>query len=112
MSRFLQASALLVLALSLFFSLAFAQSNGQALFNANCARCHGTDGAGKTAVAARLNIPNLGSAAVQSLTNAEIYDSIARGTRHKEYPHGYEFRGMTKADINALVEHIRSFAKK
>ena len=111
MSRFLQASALIALALS-FFSLAFAQSNGQAIFDRNCAKCHGKDGAGKTAVAAKLNIPNLASTAVQSLTDAEIYDSIARGTRHKEYPHGYEFRGMTKADINALVEHVRSFAKK
>ncbi|HEU5401549.1 MAG TPA: cytochrome c [Terriglobales bacterium] len=90
----------------------FAQSNGEALFNGQCAKCHGKDGAGKTDVAAKLSIPDLASRSVQSMSDAEIYDSIARGTKHKEYPHGYEFRGMSKADINALVKHIRSMAKK
>lgn len=89
-----------------------AQSGGEAVFNANCARCHGKDGTGKTEVAARFHIPNLAAPAVQSLSDSEIYESIARGTRHKEYPHGYEFRGMTKSDIASLVRHIRTLAKK
>jgi mono/diheme cytochrome c family protein len=99
-------------AVFLFALQAFAQSGGEALFNANCAKCHGRDGAGKTAIAAKLHIPDLGSRVVQSLTDTEIYDSIARGTRHKQYPHAYEFRGMSQADINSLVGYIRGLAKK
>jgi mono/diheme cytochrome c family protein len=111
MSRFIQ-KAVLIAVFSGFALQVSAQSGGEALFNANCARCHGRDGMGKTDVAARLHIPDLGSRAVQSLTDSEIFDSIARGTRHKEYPHGYEFRGMSKTDIGSLVKHIRSMARK
>ncbi len=103
---------LLVTAIFLIVLQALAQSGGEGLFNSNCAKCHGRDGTGKTAVGAKLHIPDLGSHAVQSLSDAEIYESIARGARHKEYPHAYEYRGMTQGDINSLVKHIRTFAKK
>jgi mono/diheme cytochrome c family protein len=90
----------------------WAQANGDALFDAKCVSCHGKDGAGKTPFGQKAHIPNLASPEVQSLSDKEIYESIARGTHHKEYPHAFAMRGMSDGEIQSLVKRIRDFAKK
>lgn len=45
------------------------------------------------------------------MSDAELYESIARGTKHREYPHAYEMRGLTKPQIQAMVAHIRTLKK-
>lgn len=89
-----------------------AQGAGDSLFATKCATCHGKDGAGKTAFSQKAHIPNLASPEVQSKSNRELYDSIARGTGHKEYPHAFALRGMSEGEIDSLVKKIREFAKK
>lgn len=89
-----------------------AQASGDALFDAKCATCHGKDGAGKTAFAQKARIPNLGSPEVQSMSDHDIYDSIARGSKHKAYPHAFALRGMTQGEIESLVKRIREFGKE
>lgn len=91
---------------------AMAQASGDSLFMAKCSTCHGKDGMGKTAFAQKARIPELGSAEVQSLSDTEIYESIARGTRHKAYPHAFALRGMSESEIDSLVKRIREFGKK
>src|SRR5690348_7255577 len=82
--------------------------SGAALFNKNCASCHGADGAGKTTAAEKLNgMPDLRSKSVQSLTDAQLFESIGRGTNHKVYPHVFLQKGLTQAQVNEVVEHIR-----
>jgi len=103
-------TGLLLSALLLTASLpAFA--DGEAVFRKNCATCHANDGSGKTSFAARARIPDLRSKEVQSLTDEELYSSIARGTRHKAYPHAFEMRGMPKSEVDALVVYLRSIKK-
>ncbi len=101
-------SGLTILAL-LLTSAAFAEP--EANYRVNCSQCHGADGAGKTNFASRARVPDLRSKEVQDMTDEEIYSSIARGTRHKNYPHAFEMRGMTKADIKLLVGYIRTMKK-
>jgi mono/diheme cytochrome c family protein len=91
---------------------AWAQAGGDVLYDAKCASCHGKDGVGKTAFAQKAHIPNLASPEVQSMSDKEIYESIARGTHHKEYPHAFAMRGMSDSEILSLVKRVRDFAKK
>ena len=93
-------------------ALAMAQASGDSLFMGKCSACHGKDGMGKTAFAQKARIPELGSSEVQSLSDTEIYESIARGTKHKAYPHAFALRGMSELEINSLVKRVREFGKK
>ena len=92
-------------------SALFAQGSGDSLFAAKCATCHGKDGAGKTAFAQKARIPNFSSSEVQSMSDRDLYESIARGTNHKEYPHAFALRGMSQGEIESLVKKIREFGK-
>ncbi len=88
-----------------------AQNGADSLYMAKCANCHGADGAAKTSSGAKMNIPNFRSSEVQSMTDQQLYDSIARGTNHKNYPHAFGLRGMSPSEIESLVKKVRSFAK-
>ena len=101
---------LIVIALGL-PSVAFAQDDGASLYKLHCARCHGEDGAGKTAVRQKMEVTNLRSDEVQKQSDNEIYDSIALGVRHKQYPHTYLYRGMAEPEIRRVVAHIRELPK-
>ena len=83
-------------------------ADGESTYKANCASCHGANGSGKTSFAAKARVPDLRTREVQDMSDDEMYSSIARGTRHKIYPHGYELRGMSKTDIKAIVAYIRT----
>jgi mono/diheme cytochrome c family protein len=92
---------------------AFGQDDrGTALFNSNCARCHGSDGRARTRAAAKMAVANLRSKDVQGMSDKEIFDTIAYGTKHKEYPHAFLYHGLTEDDINSIVRHIRTFKEK
>jgi hypothetical protein len=41
------------------------------------------------------------------MSDSDIYDSIAHGTQHKEYPHAFLHIGMAEEQIQGLVKHIR-----
>ena len=91
----------------------FAQDDrGTALFNKNCAPCHSSDGRAKTPAAKKMPVANLRSKDVQGLSDREMFDTIAYGTKHKEYPHAFLYHGLTEDDIHAIVRHIRTFKEK
>lgn len=88
-----------------------AQNGTQQIFEKNCASCHGKDGAGRTAAATRMKIPDLRSKEVQQLSDKQIFDTIAYGTGHKQYPHAFADKGMTGVLISDLVAYLRDLAK-
>ncbi len=95
----------LVLALG---SLTKAQETGESLFKSKCAMCHGPDGAGKTTMGQALKIPDLHSADVQKLSDAELNTIVAKG---KNKMPAYEGK-LSKEQITLLVGYIRDLAKK
>lgn len=81
-----------------------------ATYTKNCIVCHGADGHGKAAASLKGEIPDLHSKQVQEMSDDEIYDTIARGTGHKNYPHAFLYRGLSPKDIHELVKYIRTFS--
>jgi mono/diheme cytochrome c family protein len=102
------ALALLSLFLFAFPHFAAAQSDGQKLFDTNCAKCHGPDGSGNTVVGKAVGAKDLGSAEAKKLTDAEIHAQIEQGKNNMP-----PFSGtLNKAQIDSLIPIVRAFGKK
>jgi mono/diheme cytochrome c family protein len=87
---------------------AAAQSDGQKLFDTNCAKCHGPDGSGNTVVGKAVGAKDLGSAEAKKMTDAEIHTQIEQGKNNMP-----PFSGtLTKAQIDSLIPIVRAFGKK
>ena len=81
----------------------------EAVYQAQCASCHGTDGT-PTDSGKNLGAADLKSAFVQDLTNEELFNSIARADNHTTYAHAYMRRGMNSQQIYELVKYLRQMA--
>ena len=86
----------------------WAQGEGATLFKSKCAACHGADGTGNTPVAKAMHIPDLTSAAIQKLTDAELTAAITNGKGSMP-----AYKDKLSADqIKGTVGYIRELAKK
>ncbi len=85
-----------------------AQSDGQKLYDTNCAKCHGPDGSGNTVVGKAVGAKDLASAEAKKLTDAEIHTQIDQGKGNMP-PFGGT---LNKAQIDSLVPIVRAFGKK
>ena len=102
------ALAILPLLLFAFPHPAAAQSDGQKLYDTNCAKCHGPDGSGNTTVGKAVGAKDLGSAEAKKLTDAEIHTQIEQGKNNMP-PFGGT---LNKAQIDSLIPIVRGFGKK
>lgn len=102
-------TTLLALVFLLFGAAIANAEDGAALFKAKCAACHGQDGSGNTTMGKKAGLRDLGSAEVQKQTDAELTAIIAEG--QGKPAHAYKKKGVTDAQIAALVAHIRSLKK-
>lgn len=82
-----------------------AADDGAKVFASKCAMCHGADGAGKMK-----GTPDLRSAEVQGMTDAQLADAIANGPKGKE-SHAFSKKGVDDATIKSLVAYIRTLKK-
>jgi mono/diheme cytochrome c family protein len=103
-------TAVLVAVAMMMCAAAMAQNGAEPLFNANCAKCHGADGKGSKTT--KMHPADLQSKAVQAMTDEQLYESIAVGVHHKEYPHAYLNRGLMREQVQELVKYIRTLGKK
>ena len=96
-----------LLVLSLPHSAA-AQSDGQKLYDTNCAKCHGADGSGSTTVGKAVGAKDLRADEAKKLTDAQIAAQIEQGKNNMP-PFGGT---LSKAQIQSLIPIVREFAKK
>ena len=102
------AIALLPLLLLVFPRFAAAQSDGQKVYDTNCAKCHGPDGSGNTTIGKAVGAKDLRSAEAKKLTDAEITTQIDQGKGNMP-PFGGT---LSKAQIESLIPIVREFSKK
>jgi len=98
------------LAITLFVllpNLSWAAEDGDAMYKAKCAVCHGAEGQGKPAA----KIPSLVSDDAKKMSNDQLTDAIANGGKDKKASHTFAQKGVTPDQIKALVEQIRSMQK-
>ncbi len=103
----------LVLTLSLIGAIllvglpARAQETGESLYKSKCAVCHGPTGTGKTPMGEKLKIPDMHSADVQKMSDAELKAIIVKG---KNKMPAYETK-LSKEQIDKLTAYIRDLGK-
>jgi mono/diheme cytochrome c family protein len=104
---------ILLTALYLMFTPgACAQNEGESTYKTQCLKCHGEHGDGNGHAHMRIKPSDLRSEAVQKKSDEELYNSIALGVGHKEYPHAFAERGLSRKQISQVVTFIRTFAQK
>ncbi|MGA7884098.1 MAG: cytochrome c [Acidobacteriaceae bacterium] len=87
---------------------ALAQSNGEQVYKAKCAMCHGQDGLATTPVAKMMSVPSFKSPAVAKLSEAEMLASVNNG---KGKMPAYKGK-LTDAQIHDVVVYIRQHLQK
>jgi cytochrome c peroxidase len=82
---------------------------GRALYAENCARCHGSDGRGRTREAARLKVPpaDLARAEQKGHSEGEVFWVISHGIKASEMP---AFDDLTEAARWQITAHVKTLA--
>jgi mono/diheme cytochrome c family protein len=86
--------------------------DSEAVYTKKCANCHAKDGSGHTTVASKMIVPDFRSKQIKDMSDRDIYNSIAHGTQHKEYPHAFLHTGLTEEQIQGLVKYIRTLSQQ
>ena len=87
--------------------------DGKKLYDDQCAKCHGPNGKGQTAMGKRLGCKDYTDAKVQeALKDDDAIKAIKEGYKDKD---GKQImkpaEGLSDADIKALVAYMRTFKK-
>jgi len=106
--RMVAVSALMLLAVLVSAGPSRAQSNGEKVYKAKCAGCHGPDGAASTAAGKAMKARDFCSDEVKKESDADWTDIISKGKNKMP-----SFSGkISDADIKDVVAYIRSLCKK
>ena len=86
------------------------EADGAAVFEAACARCHGSAGVPDPGIVAQLGVKNLSDTSLQErLSDADIRRQIVDGSKNKQMP---AFKGaLSDAQIAAVIAHVRTLKK-
>jgi mono/diheme cytochrome c family protein len=87
-------------------SLRGAAADGAAVFEKNCATCHGMSGQSDTAAAKAMKVPPLAGDA--DVAGATIDDLVARVKAGEK--HGAMLKKLSDDDVRAATEHAKSLA--
>lgn len=106
---------IVMLAVSLLIAsgMSLRAADAKALWDANCAQCHGKTGNADTKMGKTLNAKDLTSAQVQaSFTDAKATTSIKEGVKENGKTTMKAFGGkLSDDDIKALVAYVRTLKK-
>jgi cytochrome c553 len=105
---------LLLSAVAVALSLSSAKAeDAKALYEKNCAKCHGPDGKGQTKMGQKLGIKDYTDAKVQAeLKDEAATKAIKEGLKDKEGKVLMKpAEGLSDDDIKALVGYVRAFKK-
>jgi mono/diheme cytochrome c family protein len=91
-----------------------AAADGAALYKKECAKCHGADGKGQTAMGKKMS--------AKDYTDPKVQDAMTDEAAAKAIKDGFKDKGgkvlmkpmpeLTDAEVKAMVKHMRTFRKK
>ncbi len=113
--KILRQSVFMVSCLAMMTVLLSVQSVAQdaaGLYKDKCGSCHAADGSGKTTAGRKMEVPDLRAKQFVDMSDKEMFETIGRGTKHRNYPHSFLYTGMKEQQINALIAYIRQLQKK
>lgn len=79
MMKIIRPQLVLTLVVSLAGAMSFAQSPGEAVYNANCKTCHGATGTPSPAMAKMMGIKAASDPDMKKLTADQMFDSVKNG---------------------------------
>ncbi|MDD5262178.1 MAG: cytochrome c [Methylacidiphilales bacterium] len=99
---------LLITACMILSAAAVHAADGKALYDANCASCHGKDGSGNTPMGKKFGLKNYQDAGVQAALDDATATKVIQDGKDKMKA----FKDKLSADdIKAVIAHIRTFKK-
>ncbi len=103
-------AATLLLSCAMVIPRAAAQADE--LYKVHCSSCHGMDATGSTTAGKKMGLGDLRSPKIQGQSDDELFQTIAYGTKHKQYPHAFLKRGLTEEQIRQVVAYLRRLPKR
>ncbi len=88
-------------------ALGFAQSSGEAAYQAHCQMCHGAKGIPSAGMAKMMGIPAATAPAVKKLTEAEMFTAVKDGKGKMPAQKSQ----LSDAQIRAAVAYFRTLTK-
>jgi mono/diheme cytochrome c family protein len=108
----MKSSLLLTGSLVIASSLSVLGADGKALWDANCAQCHGKEGRGDTKMGKQLQAADLTDAKKQSsFTDAQAATAIKEGIKEGGKTKMKAFPKLSDDDVKALVTYVRTLKK-
>ena len=94
-------------------ALSVRAEDAKALYDSNCAKCHGADGKGQTKMGQKLGAKDYTDSKVQdALTDAAATKAIKEGLKDSDGKTLMKpAEGLSDSDVKALVAYMRSFKK-
>jgi cytochrome c553 len=101
------------LAVAAVTALSARADDAKAIYEKDCAKCHGVDGKGQTKMGQKLGVKDYTDAKVQAeLKDEEATKAIKEGLKDKEGKVLMKpAENLSDADVKGLVAYIRSFKK-
>jgi len=85
-----------------------AAADGAAIYQAQCAKCHGDTGKADTTIGKAMKVPPLaGDPNVQKMTDADVAARIKGNAKHPP-----TVKSLSDDDINAVAAYVRQLAGK